>query len=111
MTFGFETFPQNRAGRTAEFHVNQNLTNYRSASLFMAFQKSMSANVSTGVDRSVHVSENDDDVERRLFDFDFDFDLRGFILDEPFPKKLFAPTSSIAKEYCCCMQRTRIFGC
>jgi hypothetical protein len=31
--------------------------------------------------------------------FDFDFDLPGFILDEPFPKKLFAPTSSIAKDY------------
>jgi hypothetical protein len=30
------------------------------------------------------------------FDFDFDFDLPGFILDEPFPKKLSTPTSSIA---------------
>jgi hypothetical protein len=46
-----------------------------------------------------------------IFDFDFDFDLRGFILDEPFPKKLFAPTSSIAEDYCCCMQRTRTIGC
>ena len=34
------------------------------------------------------------------FDFDLDFDLRGFILDEPLPRKLFAPTSSIVKEYC-----------
>ena len=33
---------------------------------------------------------------RGIFDFDFDFDLPGFILDEPFPKKLSTPTSSIA---------------
>ena len=30
--------------------------------------------------------------------FDFDFDLPGFILDEPFPKKLSAPASSTVRE-------------